>query len=54
MFEKGFWITIKQYLKNPADKVSFGFFVCLSSSLDTETEAAYDNYKSFYWKSSIL
>ena len=34
-----------------------GFFVtflCHSSSLDAETEAAYDNYKSYYWKSSIL
>ena len=25
-----------------------------SSSLDTETEAAYDNYKSYNWKSSML
>ena len=36
------------------DKVSLGLFLCFSSSLDTETEAAYDNYKRYYWKSSIL
>ena len=36
------------------DKVSLELFLCQSSSLDTETEAAYDNYKIYYWKSSML
>ena len=30
------------------DKVSLELFLCQSSSLDTETEAAYDNYKIYY------
>ena len=30
------------------------FFSCHASSLDSETEAAYDNYKRYDWKSSIL
>ena len=29
-------------------------FLCHLSSLDTETEAAYDNYKSYDWKLSML
>ena len=36
------------------DNVSFRLFSCHSSSLDAETEAAYDNYKSYDWKLNIL
>ena len=31
-----------------------GFFSRHSSRVDTETEAGYDNYKSYDWKSNIL
>ena len=34
-------------VKSPADNVSLGPFLCHSSSLDKETEVAYDNYKSY-------
>ena len=40
-----------KYLSN---KGSLGFFFQHSSSLDKETKAAYDNYKSSDWKSSML
>ena len=39
-----------QNIKSPADKVSLGVFLCYSPNLDTETEAAYDNYKKLWLK----
>ena len=40
------WSIWKRYKKKiPAGKVFWGFFLCHSSSLDTETEADYENIK---------
>ena len=60
-FCKFFWFTTTSFfnLKLLNSKVINTFKVIKqfsrhSSSLDTETEATYDNYKSCHWKSSML
>ena len=47
-------MKIMLFIKYLSNKDSLGFFLHHSSSLDKETKAAYDNYNSSDWKSSIF